>query len=100
MLNPEIKAALKAAHPDTKLHLVRISNDIFVLRKPSHVEWSRAEEDNSASATKNLVMTCVVYPDEKAFERLLEDKYAIHRPLADVIGRLVGLEKAEEVEVF
>jgi hypothetical protein len=77
---------------------------VFVLRKPSHVEWDRYEtengDDKSGETAKNLVKACVVYPDEPAFERILSERYAIHQPLGDVIGRLVGLEKAQELEVF
>jgi hypothetical protein len=104
MLTPETKAALKAAHPNTKLHVVKVGNDVFVLRKPSHVEWDRYEsengEDKSGETAKALVKNCVVYPDEAVFERIMSERYAIHQPLGDVIGRLVGLEKAQELEVF
>jgi hypothetical protein len=100
ILTPEIKKALKEAYPDGKLAAVRVGADTFVLRKPTAVEWAQYEEDDSSNSTRNMVEKCVVYPDAPVFQKILEDKYAIYRPLGDVIGKMVGLEKAEEAEVF
>ncbi len=100
IITPEIKKVLKEAYPDGKLTAVRVGSDTFVLRKPSAVEWAQYEEDDSTNSTRDLVERCVVYPDAPVFQKILDERYAIYKPLGDVIGRMVGLEKAEEAEVF
>lgn len=104
-LTDELKANLRAANPGIKLHPVRIGGQIIVLRKPERIAWERYESERDkgerdVEAALTLVKTCVVYPDEPAFEKLLEDKYAIYQPLGDVIGKLVGLERVEELDTF
>jgi hypothetical protein len=100
MLPDSVKTILKDKYPNTKFHPVKIGEQIFVLRKPSSLEWERFEADDSNQDAKMLVKTCVVYPDEQQLEKLMDEFYAIHKPLADVIGKLVGIQKAVELESF
>jgi hypothetical protein len=105
-LTRELKENLKAANPGVKLQAVRIGPHLFVVKKPDPVHWTRYEQDNDKSedydhtAAIDLVRECVVYPDEAALNAILADKYQIFRPLGDVLGKLVGLERVEELDGF
>lgn len=101
-LSQETRDALKAANPGVKLHALRVSGEIIVVKKPEKVHWERLEQDkgDGPEAAITLVRECVVYPDEPAFDKLLNEKYAIYQPIGDFIGKLVGLERVEELGEF
>ena len=72
----EVVSALKDAHGE--LHQLEANGLVVIVRKPSRGEYKRfmsegADDRKRVNASENLVRTCVVWPERKVFDQMLEE---------------------------
>jgi hypothetical protein len=100
-LDPEVEARLvelAAKHnvPREKVHQLTAGKFVIVVREPARMVWRRfiesvsADPKNRPTALETMVRDCLLDPDRKAFEAMLDDKPALGMIFGGEVADLAG----------
>lgn len=95
----DVRTKAVADHGEDALQVVETKRGEVLVRAPKRGEWKRFKaaainEKQRADATENLVRSCVVYPAEAEFTKLLDRYPALADSLGEVVVDLAGAEDA------
>jgi hypothetical protein len=90
----------------SKVFIVKIEDDCFLVRRPKTDEFDRfmaaakAEGIKYSVEARNLSRACVLYPDKPAFQALIEEQPGLGMAIAGELLTLAGLSKNTELKKF
>jgi len=80
-----------------QVRLVRIPDGAVIVRRPHWVAYRKFQDQKEFTydATEEFVTGCLVYPDRRAFAKLLEEQPAVLAQIGLACGELAGLRVDE-----
>jgi predicted ATP-grasp superfamily ATP-dependent carboligase len=98
-IDPKTIAELKSKHGD--IYVLSSKGSEVVVRGPTDAEWGAyldEREKRGARASKMLVLTCAVHPDEDAVRTLLDRKPALAQIFGARVLEIAGMEEEATVK--
>lgn len=97
--------ALKAKHPDTKLHQLSAGEHTIVVRGPTQSEWGKfrrqmGDPQSRTRAAESLVRDCLVHPAMEAFESALSHMPALAETFGAELMGIAGLVQEVQKKVL
>jgi hypothetical protein len=100
MIDPAVIEEQKAKHGT--VHLLKAGEHEVIVKRPSRPAWRKfrtlaAEPSKRPDALEGLLRDCLVYPDQKALEAMLEQAPALSElfgnEVMDIAGAGLEVEK-------
>lgn len=81
----------------TKIAIVQTELGAIVLKRPNALHFRRFQDEGETKSKHvlQLVRPCRVYPDEAAFEQILEEQPAVLVALGNAVSELAGARTRE-----